>query len=127
MKQVLPGSAAPLEIKIASLVLAGGGLLFLLTFVVLGLQAGDLGSLILPAPIAVISLGLGAALLAGVRPARIPALLWTVLVAIVYASFALLAFEIWLAVLCGVLAAAHVYALVLQITLPARRHLGSTR
>ena len=123
--KVLPGSAAPLEIRLASLVLAGGGLLFLLTFLVLGIQAGDIGSITLPAPVAVISLGLGAALLGGVRAVRIPALLWTVLVALLYASFALLAFEIWLAALCGVLAAAHVYALVLQITLPARRHMGS--
>jgi hypothetical protein len=125
MKQVLPGSSAPLEIKVASLVLAGGGLLFLLTFLVLGIQAGDLGTVILPAPVALISLGLGAGLLAGVRAVRIPALLWTVLAAILYASFALLAFDVWLAVLSGVLAAAHVYSLVLQITLPARRHMGS--
>jgi hypothetical protein len=125
VKQVLPGSSAPLEIKLASLVLAGGGLLFLLTFLVLGIQAGDLGSVILPAPVAVISLGLGAGLLAGARPVRIPALLWTVLAAVLYAAFALLATEIWLAVLTGVLAAAHVYSLVLQITLPARRHMGS--
>jgi hypothetical protein len=125
VKPVLPGAPAPLEIKVASLILAGGGLLFLLTFLVLGIQAGDLGSVILPAPVAVISLGLGAGLLAGVRPVRIPALLWTVLVAILYAAFALLAFDVWLAVLSGVLAAAHVYALVLQITLPARRHMGS--
>jgi hypothetical protein len=125
MKQVLPGSSAPLEIKVASLVLAAGGLLFLLTFLVLGIQAGDLGTVILPAPVAVISLGLGAGLLAGVRAVRIPALLWTVLAAILYAAFALLAFDVWLAVLSGVLAAAHVYSLVLQITLPARRHMGS--
>jgi len=125
VKQVLPGSSAPLEIKIASLVLAGGGLVFLLTFLVLGIQAGDLGSLILPGPVALISLGLGAGLLAGVGPVRFPALLWTVLVALLDASFALLASEVWLAVLSGVLAAAHVYALVLQITLPARRHMGS--
>lgn len=125
MRPVLPGSSAPLEIKISSLVLAAGGLLFLLTFLVLGLQAGDLGSVILPAPVAVISLGLGAGLLGGIRPVRIPALLWTVLAALLYAAFALLASEIWLAVLCGVLAAAHVYSLVLQITLPARRHMGS--
>ena len=125
MKQVLPGSSAPLEIKVASLILAGGGLVFLLTFLVLGIQVGDLGSIILPAPVAVISLGLGAGLLGGIRPVRIPALLWTVLVAVLQASFALLATDVWLAVLSGVLAAAHVYALVLQITLPARRHMGS--
>ncbi|MFC0545252.1 hypothetical protein [Kutzneria chonburiensis] len=126
MRQVLPGSAAPVEIKIAALVLAGGGLVFLLTFLVLGIQAGDLGSIILPAPVAVISLGLGAGLLGGIRPVRIPALLWTVLCALLYASFALLAIEVWIAVLSGILAAAHVYSLVLQITLPARRHMGST-
>ena len=125
MKQVLTGSSAPLEIKLASLVLAGGGLVFLLTFLVLGIQAGDLGSVILPGPVAVISLGLGAGLLAGVRPVRVPALLWTVLVALLQAAFAVLATEVWLAVLSGILAAAHVYALVLQITLPARRHMGS--
>ncbi|GAA3435772.1 hypothetical protein [Kutzneria kofuensis] len=126
MRQVLPGASAPVEIKIASLVLAGGGLVFLLTFLVLGIQVGDLGSIILPAPVAVISLGLGAGLLGGVRPVRIPALLWTILVAVLYASFALLAVDVWIAVLSGVLAAATVYSLVMQITLPARRHMGST-
>jgi hypothetical protein len=125
VRQVLPGSSAPLEIKIASLVLAGGGLVFLLTFLVLGLQAGDLGAVILPGPVAVISLGLGAALLAGVRALRVPVLLWTILVAVLLASFALLANMIWLAALTAALAAAHVYSLVLQITLPARRHMGS--
>jgi hypothetical protein len=126
VRQMLPGSSAPLEIRIASLVLAGGGLVFLSTFLVLGIQSGDLGSIILPAPVALISLGLGAALLAGARSVRVPALLWTLLAAILYASFALLAFDVWLAVLSGVLAGAHVYSLVLQLTLPARRHMGST-
>jgi hypothetical protein len=125
MKQMLPGSSAPTEIKVAALVLAGGGLVFLLTFLVLGIQADDLGSIILPAPVAVISLGLGAGLLGGVRPVRVPALLWTVLCALLYASFALLAVDVWIAVLSGMLAAAHIYSLVMQITLPARRHMGS--
>jgi hypothetical protein len=116
-----------LEIRIAALVLGGGGLVFLLTFVALAFEANDIGTLILPAPVAVISLALGSGLIAGIRFLRLPALLWTVVVAVVQASFALLSTEVWLAVLSGLLAAAHVYGLVLQITLPARRHMGSAQ
>jgi hypothetical protein len=128
IQKLLPGDEAPLEIRIAALILGGGGVLFLVASLVWALRIGDTGLLAWPGIIAVVGVALGAGLIAGPRFVRLPSLVWTTLVAIIQLVFALAgAAPWWLLVLCGLLAVGHIYALVLQITLPARHYFGRAR
>jgi hypothetical protein len=127
MMRSLPGSSAPLEIRLAALVSGVGGLLFLTGALAWGLQVPDLSVATVPGVDAVVGLVLGAGLLAGLRFARMPALVWAGLMAMLQAVLALGYAPVWLRVLCGFLAAAHVYLLVLLNTAPARSYFGAPR
>jgi hypothetical protein len=123
----LPGSSAPPEIRLAALLSGVGGLLFLVGARAWGLQVADPRVATVPGVDAVVGLAIGAGLLAGFRLAKLPAVVWAVLIAILQVVLALGVAPIWLRILCGLLAAAHVYALVLLNTAPARAYLGGAR
>ncbi|AHI00405.1 hypothetical protein GCM10010174_65090 [Kutzneria viridogrisea] len=121
------GGSAPLEVRVAALVFALGGLLFAGGSFAWGTQIGDTSVAIVPAVDAVVGLLLGGLLAVGARAARMPAFVWAALITILQIVLALGVAPVWLRILCGLLAAAHVYAFVLLNTAPAGRYLGGAR
>jgi len=117
---------APLEIRLIAVVFGVGGLLFVSGALVWAAVIQDFAVVTVPVADALVGLAAAACLVTGLWLVRWPAMVWATLVAVVQAVLALGAAPVWLRALCGLLAVAHVYALVLLNTAPARAHLGGT-
>lgn len=115
----------PLEIRVVVAILAGCALAFLLLGVVR--QAADPGSLRFPIALLVVAFAAVGGLVARLRFARGAALVAAVLLALAHLLIALGDLPWWVRVASGLIAAAHVYAFVLLMTQPARKHLDPAR
>ncbi|MFD9741406.1 hypothetical protein [Umezawaea sp. NPDC059074] len=116
-------SSTPPEVLIASIVAAGGALLFLLVGVIRWQVDGDAGWVRFPAIVAVLEIAIAAGLMVGFRPARITAIIVFLLLALLHLLATLNTGPVWVRVVSGVLSAAHVYGVVLLNTAPALVHL----
>ncbi|WP_447003607.1 hypothetical protein ACRAKI_28660 [Saccharothrix isguenensis] len=119
---------APQEVSLAVLIGAVGGLAFVLMGLIQWQGDGDSGWIRFPVIIAVLGLLAVGGLMAGPRPARLTAMAVFALVALVHLLTVLNQGELWVRALSGLLSAAHVFAVVLLNTRPARDHfLGGKR
>ncbi|GAA3062904.1 hypothetical protein [Actinokineospora globicatena] len=108
----------PLEIRLASLLLVGSAV----AFVVFGLVRQDWANLRFPAILGVLGLLAGVSAFVGKYAGAVLAVV--VLAAVAHTAIALSLDLVWVRVGSGVLAAAHVYAGVLVLTRPARVFMG---
>jgi hypothetical protein len=118
----------PTEVFIATVIGAAGALAFALMGLVQWQVEGD--SVLIKFPVIVAALGLLAVggLVTRLRPARLTAACVFGLVALVHLLAVLNDVPVWIRVASGVLSAAHVFAVVLLNTRPARLHfLGGQR
>jgi hypothetical protein len=124
-----PRKTVPPEVLIASVVAAGGALLFLLVGVIRWQVDGDAGWVRFPVIVAVLELVVAAGLMVGFRPARITAIILFLLLSLLHLLATLNTGPVWVRVVSGVLSAAHVYGVVLLNTAPALIYLkrGGTR
>ncbi|MEO6089584.1 MAG: hypothetical protein ABIQ18_41400 [Umezawaea sp.] len=124
-----PRKTVPPEVLIASVVAAGGALLFLLVGVIRWQVDGDVGWVRFPVIVAVLELVVAAGLMVGFRPARITAIILFLLLSLLHLLATLNTGPVWVRVVSGVLSAAHVYGVVLLNTAPALTYLkrGGTR
>jgi hypothetical protein len=114
----------PREIALSLLVLGGGAVLFLALAALrlAGEGGGDL--LRLPTVLMIMAVAVCAGLVFRLRFARVVSIVVTLLVAAIYLLLTLGDGPPWVRLISGVLAAAHVYVLVMVNTEPARRYLG---
>ncbi|GAA1341680.1 hypothetical protein [Saccharothrix algeriensis] len=118
---------APTEVRLATLVGAAGGLLFLLEGALRWQGDGDAAWVRFPLVVLVLELLVVGGLLARLRPARLTAAVVYGLVGLVHLLAVLNQGPVWVRVLSGVLSAGHVFGLVLLNTRPARLHFGAPR
>ncbi|MFE9749124.1 hypothetical protein ACFYOT_29800 [Saccharothrix saharensis] len=119
---------APTEAFLATLVGAAGGLAFVLMGLVQWQVEDDPTWIRFPVIVAVLELLAVGGLVAGLRPARLTAAFVFGLVALIHLLAVLNQGPVWIRVLSGVLSAAHVFAVVMLNTKPARIHfLGGQR
>ena len=119
---------APTEAFLATLVGAAGGLAFVLMGLVQWQVEDDPTWIRFPVIVAVLELLAVGGLVAGLRPARLTAAFLFGLVALIHLLAVLNQGPVWIRVLSGVLSAAHVFAVVMLNTKPARIHfLGGQR
>jgi hypothetical protein len=119
---------APVEARLATLIGAAGALVFVLMGLIQAQVEGDSALLRFPVVVAVLELLVVGGLAAGLRPARLTAAVLFGLVALVHLLVVLNDGPVWLRLLSGLLSAAHVFAVVLLNTRPARFHyLGGQR
>jgi hypothetical protein len=122
-----PRNAAT-EVFLATLVGAAGGLVFVLMGLIQWQVEDDSTWIRFPVIVAVLELLAVGGLVAGLRPARLTAAFLFGLVALVHLLAVLNQGPVWIRVLSGVLSAAHVFAVVMLNTKPARIHfLGGQR
>jgi hypothetical protein len=114
---------APLDVTVCALLIAACGLIFLITSVIRLAPLG-VGAMVLPIVLSVLELGCSAAVLAGVRLLRPVVLIVLVLGALLHLLIVMDGGLHWPEVVSAILAAGHVYALVLMITKPMREHFG---
>lgn len=110
----------PLEVRLAAGIIAGAAAVFL----GLAWLAEDIGTLRFPvgsAMVAVIVVGL---LFTSSRTARVAAIGAVTLLALAHTLIALGGLPWWARTISGVLAAAHVYVVILLLTRPARVYFG---
>jgi len=119
-------SSAPPEVLVPILVAVGGALVFMLVGLLRWQLDGDAGLVRFPIVIGVLELLVAGGLLAALRPSRLIAIVVFLLVALLHLLTVLNDGPIWVRVVFSVLSAAHVYAVVLLNTGPARGHLGGT-
>jgi hypothetical protein len=124
-----PRRSVPPEVFIASVVAAGGALLFLLVGVIRWQLDGDAGWVRFPVIVAALELVVAAGLVVGFRPARITAIIVFLLLSLLHLLATLNTGPVWVRVVSGLLSAAHVYGVVLLNTAPALVYLkrGGTR
>lgn len=115
------------EVLVSSACAFGGALVFFVVGLVLWRTSGDADVLKLPSFVALVELPIAACLLLGLRFAHYPAMAVFVLVALLHLVITLADGPVWARVASGVLAAAHIYGVVLLNTGPAREHLGGPR
>ena len=113
---------APVEARVAILIGTAGALAFVLMGLVQAQVEADSSWLRFPVVVAVLELLAVAGLAAGARPARLTAACLFGLVGLIHLLAVLNNGPVWLRVLSGVLSAAHVFAVVLLNTRPARLH-----
>ncbi|MCE6993850.1 hypothetical protein LZG04_03350 [Saccharothrix sp. S26] len=119
---------APTEAFLAILIGAAGGLVFVLMGLVQWQVEGDSAWIRFPVIVAVLELLAVGGLVAGLRPARLTAAFVFGLVALIHLLAVLNQGPVWIRVLSGLLSAAHVFAVVMLNTKPARIHfLGGQR
>ncbi|ONI88533.1 hypothetical protein ALI22I_19510 [Saccharothrix sp. ALI-22-I] len=119
---------APTEAFFASLIGAAGGLLFVLMGLIQWQVEDDAAWIRFPVIVAALELLAVGGLVAGLRPARLTAAFLFGLVALIHLLAVLNQGPVWIRVVSGVLSAAHVFAVVLLNTRPARIHfLGGQR
>ncbi|WP_367136830.1 hypothetical protein [Saccharothrix sp. HUAS TT1] len=119
---------SPVEVSTATLIGAAGALAFVLMGVIQWQVHGDSAYVKFPVIIAVLELLAVVGLVAGPRPARLVAACVFGLAALVHLLTVLNQGPVWIRVLSGLLSAAHVFAVVLLNTRPARVHfLGGQR
>ncbi|MEV8436662.1 hypothetical protein AB0425_04760 [Actinosynnema sp. NPDC051121] len=119
---------APTEAFLATLIGAAGGLAFVLMGLVQWQVEDDPTWIRFPVIVAVLELLAVGGLLAGLRPARLTAAFVFALVALIHLLAVLNQGPVWIRVVSGVLSAAHVFAVVMLNTKPARIHfLGGQR
>ncbi|MFI9009765.1 hypothetical protein ACIGNX_21285 [Actinosynnema sp. NPDC053489] len=111
---------APTEAFLATLIGAVGGLVFVLMGLVQWQVEDDPTWVRFPVIVAVLELLAVGGLVAGWRPARLTAAFVFGLVALIHLLAVLNQGPVWLRVLSGLLSAAHVFAVVLLNTKPAR-------
>ncbi|SEQ50786.1 hypothetical protein SAMN05216188_103268 [Lentzea xinjiangensis] len=117
----------PVEVRVASAVAFGGALVFLVVGLVLWRSTGDADVLKLPSFTAAVELAVAAALLLRMRVMHYPAMIVFILVALLHLVITLADGPAWTRAASGVLAAVHLYGVVLLNTGPAREHLGGPR
>ncbi|WP_158842980.1 hypothetical protein [Saccharothrix deserti] len=113
---------APVEAFVATMIGAAGGLLFVLMGLIQWQVEADSTWVKFPVIIAVLELLAVGGLLAGLRPARLTAAFLFGLVALIHLLAVLNQGPVWIRVMSGLLSAAHVFAVVLLNTRPARIH-----
>ncbi|MFJ6672638.1 hypothetical protein ACIQMJ_16135 [Actinosynnema sp. NPDC091369] len=119
---------APTEAFLAILIGAAGGLAFVFMGLVQWQVEDDPTWIKFPVIVAVLELLAVGGLVAGLRPARLTAAFLFGLVALIHLLAVLNQGPVWIRVLSGVLSAAHVFAVVMLNTKPARIHfLGGQR
>jgi hypothetical protein len=119
---------APTEAFLAMSIGAAGGLVFVLMGLVQWQVEGDPTWIRFPVIVAVLELLAVGGLVARLSPARLTAAFVFALVALIHLLAVLNQGPVWIRVLSGVLSAAHVFAVVMLNTKPARIHfLGGQR
>ena len=113
---------APTEARLATLIGAAGGLVFVLMGLIQWQVEDDSAWIKFPVIVAVLELLAVGGLVAGLRAARLTAASVFGLVALIHLLAVLNQGPVWIRVLSGVLSAAHVFAVVLLNTKPARIH-----
>ncbi|MBB5955789.1 hypothetical protein FHS29_002370 [Saccharothrix tamanrassetensis] len=118
---------APTEVRLATLIGAAGGLLFVLEGLIRWQSDGDSAWIRFPVIILVLELLAVGGLLARFRPARLTAAFIYGLVGLIHLLAVLNQGPVWVRLLSGVLSAGHIFAVVLLNTRPARLHFGGAR
>ncbi|WP_433263611.1 hypothetical protein ACQPZF_32695 [Actinosynnema sp. CS-041913] len=118
---------APAEVRLAALIGAAGGLLFVLEGLIRWQLDGDGAVVKFPLIVLVLELLAVGGLLARFRPARLTAAFVYGLVGLIHLLAVLNQGPVWVRLLSGVLSAAHIFAVVLLNTRPARLHFGGPR
>ncbi|RKT56823.1 hypothetical protein [Saccharothrix australiensis] len=118
---------APVEVRLATLVGAAGGLLFVVEGLIRLQADGDAAWVKFPLIVLVLELLVVGGLLARLRPARLTGAVVYALVALIQLLAVLNEGPVWVRVLSGLLSAGHVFGLVLLNTRPARLHFGAPR
>jgi hypothetical protein len=113
---------APPEVALTILIGVVGGLAFILMGAIQWQLDGDASWIKLPVIVAVLELLVVGGLVAGPRAARLTAAIVFGLVALIHLLAVLNQGALWIRVLSGLLSAAHVFAIVLLNTRPARIH-----
>jgi hypothetical protein len=113
---------APTEVSLAILIGAAGGLAFVLMGLVQWQVEDDATWIKFPVIVAVLELLAVGGLVAGPRAARLTAAFVFGLVALIHLLAVLNQGPVWIRVLSGLLSAAHVFAVVMLNTKPARIH-----
>jgi hypothetical protein len=113
---------APTEARLATLIGAVGALTFVLMGLIQWQVEDDATWIRFPVVVAVLELLAVGGLVAGLRPARLTAAFVFGLVALIHLLAVLNQGPVWLRVLSGLLSAAHIFAVVLLNTRPARIH-----
>lgn len=123
------GARAPLEIRLACLLLVAGALAFVLAGALrIAVEGGTAdGLLFVPLLQLAVAIGIAGGLLRGIRTARLVGVLFVLVVALLHMSIALQAFPVWVRVASGLIAASQVYVAVLLNTRPALQHAGGAR
>ncbi|MBW4720052.1 hypothetical protein [Saccharothrix obliqua] len=118
---------APVEVRLAILVGAAGGLLFLAEGLLRWQGDGDGAWVKFPLIVLVLELLAVAGLLARLRPARLTTAVVYGVVALVHLLAVLNQGPVWVRVVAGVLSAGHVFGVVVLNTRPARLYFGAPR
>ncbi|PSL57965.1 hypothetical protein B0I31_101179 [Saccharothrix carnea] len=118
----------PIEVFLATVIGAVGALVFALMGLIQWQVQDDPVAFKFPVIVAVLGLLAVGGLVAGPRPARLIAAFVFGLVALIHLLAVLNQVPVWIRVLSGLLSAAHIFAVVMLNTKPARIHfLGGQR
>lgn len=114
----------PREIALSLLMVGGGAVIFLTVAALRVAVEGGSDLLRLPTLIVTGAVAVCAGLVFRLRFARVASIVVTTLAATIYLLVAISDGPWWVRVIAGLLAAAHVYVLVIVNTGPARKYLG---
>ncbi|CCH34084.1 hypothetical protein ABZ816_09700 [Actinosynnema sp. NPDC047251] len=117
----------PIEVRLAVLVGAVGGLLFVVEGLIRWQGDGDPGWIRFPIILLVLELLVAGGLLAGLRLLRPAGAVVYMLVGLIHLLAVLGEGPVWVLVLSGLLSALHIFGAVLLNTRPARLHFGGER
>ncbi|MEV0680502.1 hypothetical protein AB0I60_28705 [Actinosynnema sp. NPDC050436] len=117
----------PIEVRLAVLVGAVGGLLFVVEGLIRWQGDGDPSWIKFPVILLVLELLVAGGLVAGLRLVRPVGAVVYALVALVHLLAVLNEGPAWVRVLSGLLSALHVFGVVLLNTRPSRLHFGGDR
>jgi hypothetical protein len=113
----------PLEVRLAAVLLVGGGLVFLAVGLVRIPSEGADGGLLMPPLLQlVLAVGVAGGLLHGMRSARLAGMLLALVAGLVHSVIALGPIPFWARAVSAVIAASQVYVAVLLNTRPALQH-----
>jgi hypothetical protein len=110
------------DVLVCALLIGGCGLVFLIADAIRLLPTTGVSGLAAPIVVALLELGAAAAVIAGLRPARPVIIIVLILATLLHLLFVMDGGVGWAQVVSAILAAAHVYALVLLNTKPVREH-----
>ncbi|MEU4803241.1 hypothetical protein [Actinosynnema sp. NPDC023587] len=118
---------SPVEVRLAVLIGAVGGLLFVVEGLVRWQGDGDPAWIKFPIIVLVLELLVAGGLLAGLRLVRPAGAVLYALIGLIHLLAVLGDGPVWVRVLSGVLSALHVFGVVLLNTRPSRLHFGGER